>query len=144
MTKEWMVKQMKRKHVWFLCLLALAFLLTAMPAAAAELPQIAAAEVKKMIEARGTDFLVVDVQPKEVYDEGHVKGAVSFPWETELKGSGNLPKDKTLILYCDCAHEEDSIDTATQLMEKFGYKNVKLLEGGWSKWQQLGYPVDKK
>lgn len=139
-----MVKQMKRKHVWFLCLLALAFLLTAMPAAAAELPQIAAAEVKKMIEARGTDFLVVDVQPKEVYDEGHVKGAVSFPWETELKGSGNLPKDKTLILYCDCAHEEDSIDTATQLMEKFGYKNVKLLEGGWSKWQQLGYPVDKK
>lgn len=130
--------------MWLACFLALAFLLTAMPAAAADIPQIAAAEVKKMIEAKGSDFLVVDVQPKEVYDEGHVKGAVSFPWETELKSSGNLPKDKTLILYCDCAHEEDSIDTATQLMEKFGYRNVKLLEGGWSKWQQLGYPVDKK
>jgi rhodanese-related sulfurtransferase len=139
-----MVKQMKRKQGWLSCFLAFALLLTAMPAAAVDIPQIAAAEVKKMIEAKGTDFLVVDVQPKEVYDAGHVKGAVNFPWETELKDSGNLPKDRMLILYCDCAHEEDSIDTATQLMEKFGYKNVKLLEGGWSKWQQLGYPVDKK
>lgn len=139
-----MVKQMKRKYPWLLCFLALAGLLAATPVAALDIPSIAPAEVKKMIEAQRADFLVVDVQPKEVYEEGHVKGAVSFPWETELKNSGNLPKDRTLILYCDCAHEEDSIDTATQLVEKFGYKNVKLLEGGWSKWQQLGYPVDKK
>jgi rhodanese-related sulfurtransferase len=139
-----MRKDVRRLSFSVFCLIALAFLLAAVPASAADISQIAAAEVKNMIEARGTDFLVVDVQPKEVYDAGHVKGAVNFPWETELKNSGNLPKDKTLILYCDCTHEEDSTDTATQLMEKFGYTNVKLLEGGWSKWQQLGYPVDRK
>lgn len=139
-----MKSKMTLKQAGLSCFLALAFLVAAMPAVAAELQQIAPAEVKKMIEAGGTGFLIVDVQPKEVYDEGHVKGAVNFPWETELKHSGNLPKDRTLVLYCDCAHEEDSIDTATQLIEKFGYKNIKLLEGGWSKWQQLGYPVDKK
>ena len=139
-----MKREAKPNRARLSCLWALVFWLVAMPAAALDIPSISPAEVKKMIEAKGIDFLVVDVQPKEVYDEGHVKGAVSFPWETELKGPGNLPKDKTLILYCDCAHEEDSIDTATQLIEKFGYGNVKLLEGGWSRWQQLGYPVDKK
>ncbi|MCE5263398.1 MAG: rhodanese-like domain-containing protein [Deltaproteobacteria bacterium] len=139
-----MKRETKLNRTWLSCLWALVFWFMATPAAALDIPSISPAEVKKMIEAKGTDFLVVDVQPKEVYDEGHVKGAVSFPWETELKNSGNLPRDKMLILYCDCAHEEDSIDTATQLIEKFGYKNVKLLEGGWSKWQQLGYPVDKK
>lgn len=139
-----MRKDVRRLSVLFSAVLALAFILTAIPAAAVDISQIAAAEVKKMIEAKRTDFLVVDVQPKGVYDIGHVRGAVNFPWETELKDSGNLPKDKTLILYCDCAHEEDSTDTATQLMEKFGYTNVKLLEGGWSNWQKLGYPVDKK
>ena len=138
-----MKKEARYLSVLVSCLLVLTFALTAACASAGDIPQIAAAEVKKMIEAKGTDFLVVDVQPKEVYDEGHVKGAVSFPWDTELKGSGNLPKDKTLILYCDCAHEEDSTDVATQLMEKFGYTNVKLLEGGWSNWQKLGFPVDK-
>jgi rhodanese-related sulfurtransferase len=139
-----MKQETKLNRARLSCLLALIFWLVAMPAAALDILSITPAEVTKMIEAKGTDFLVVDVQPKEVYDEGHVKGAVSFPWETELKNSGNLPRDKMLILYCDCAHEEDSIDTATQLIEKFGYKNVKLLEGGWSRWQQLGCPVDKK
>jgi rhodanese-related sulfurtransferase len=113
-------------------------------AAGKEIQKISATEVKKMIEANQTDFLVVDVQPKEVYDMEHVKDAVSFPLETPLTSAGNLPMDKMLILYCACAHDEDSTDAATQLIEKFGYKNVKLLEGGWINWKKLGYPVDKE
>lgn len=124
--------------------LAAAFALAAIPALAEDIPHVAQAELKKMIEAKRTDFLVVDAQPKGVYDVGHVKGAVNFPWDSDLKSAGELPQDKTLILYCDCAHEEDATDVATQLMEKFGYSKVKLLEGGWSKWQELGYPVDRK
>jgi len=100
--------------------------------------------LKKMIESGDKTILVVDVQPKVAYDLGHVKGAVSFPWEQDLKGNGNLPRDKTLILYCDCGQEEDSTDVATQLKDKWGYTNIKLLEGSWSMWRQLGYPVEKK
>src|SRR5450756_1318751 len=95
-----MKNKMNRWSVWVSCFLAVAVILTAIPVSAADIPQTAAAEVKKMIEAKGTDFLVVDVQPKEVYDAGHVKGAVNFPWDSDLKDSGNLPKDKLLILYC--------------------------------------------
>jgi 3-mercaptopyruvate sulfurtransferase SseA len=31
-----------------------------------------------------------------------------------------------------------------QLIKKFEYTNIKILEGGWSKWLEAGYPVDKK
>jgi rhodanese-related sulfurtransferase len=133
------------KHLLLLFLGALAVVLAAAASApAGDFPQLSAEEVKKMIESNKTDFVVVDTQPKEAYDLGHVTGAVNFPWTPEIKKPKNLPKNKTLILYCDCAHEEDSIDTATQLKERFGYTNVKLLEGGWSNWQKLGYPIDKK
>ncbi|MFB3884555.1 MAG: rhodanese-like domain-containing protein [Thermodesulfobacteriota bacterium] len=109
-----------------------------------EIPRIKPEELKKLIDSKDPKILVVDTQPKGAYDVGHVKGAVSFPWAPELKSPGKLPKNKTLVLYCDCAHEEDSIDTATQLKERWGYTNLKILEGGWSKWQELKYPIDKK
>jgi rhodanese-related sulfurtransferase len=97
-----------------------------------------------MIESKKTDFLVIDVQPKGVYDIGHIKGALNFPWSDDIKSPGGLPRDKMLIFYCDCAHEEDSTSVATQMKQKFGFSNVRTLQGGWSGWQKLGYPVDKK
>ncbi len=124
--------------------LLLLFTSLAVWAAAAEFQQMEPAELKKLIESKKTDFIVLDAQPKGAYDAGHVKGAINLPWAPELKSPKNLPKNKTLIIYCDCAHEEDATDTATQLAEKWGYTNIRLLAGGWSKWQELGYPVDKK
>ena len=123
-----------------------ALILTAIlsSASAQEIPRIEPEELKKLIDSKDPNILVVDTQPKGAYDLGHVKGAINFPWAPELKSPGKLPKNKTLVLYCDCAHEEDSMDTATQLKQKWGYTNLKLLEGGWSKWQELGYPIDKK
>ena len=99
--------------------------------------------LKKLIEGSDKGILIVDVQPKGAYDVGHIKGAINFPWASDLKNSGDLPKDKTLILYCDCSHEEDSLDVATQLTEKWGFTNIKVLEGGWSNWLKLGYPMEK-
>jgi len=99
--------------------------------------------LKKLIEGSDKGILIVDVQPKGAYDVGHIKGAINFPWASDLKNAGDLPKDKTLILYCDCSHEEDSLDVATQLTEKWGFTNIKVLEGGWSNWLKLGYPMEK-
>ena len=112
-------------------------------APAAEVSQIKPDDLKSMIEKKQAGFVVVDVQPKGAYEMGHIKGAINFPWDSDIKNPGKLPKNKTLILYCDCGHEEDSTDTAQQLMTKFGYKDVKTLEGGWSGWQKLGYPAEK-
>ena len=106
-------------------------------------PTVKCEELKKMIDAKTGGFLVVSNDPQESYDEGHIPGAVSFPWAMQLKLPVNLPRDKTLILYCSCAHEEDSQDMAAKLA-KIGYRNIKVLEGGFLRWSELKYPIEKK
>ena len=60
-----------------------------------------------------------------------------------MRGPVKLPRDKTLVFYCACTHEEDSTDMAGQLAKKLGYRNIVLLAGGWLRWQELGYPAEK-
>jgi rhodanese-related sulfurtransferase len=106
-------------------------------------PGIKPQELKKMIDSKAADILVVSNDPQESYEEGHIPGAVSYPWVDTLKAPISLPRNKTLILYCSCAHEEDSSDMASKLA-RFGYHNIKLLEGGFLKWSELKYPIDKR
>ena len=144
--------------------LAGTFAMVVIPASAAEVQWIKPEELKRLIDRNDPNYLVVDVQPKGAYDLGHIKGAINFPWMMDIQSPGNLPRGKALILYCDCGHvedpadiaaqltdkagvcpsDDDATDVAEQLTSKFGYKDVKVLEGGWSRWQELGYPVDKK
>lgn len=123
-------------------ILVLTFGIISNIAVAQEISCIKADELKKMIESKA-NILIVDTQPKGAYEIGHIKGAVNFPWAMEIKDPKELPKDKLLVLYCDCGHEEDSISVATQLITKWGYSNIKVLEGGWSGWVKLGYPIEK-
>jgi rhodanese-related sulfurtransferase len=110
---------------------------------AQEFAKVKADALKQWIESGEKSILIVDVQPKGAYNLGHIKGAINFPWAADLKSPGDLPRDKTLILYCDCPNEEDSQDAANQLNEKWGYSNIKLLERGWSNWRKMGYPTEK-
>lgn len=102
---------------------------------------ISPADVKKMIDNHDTSFVLVDTQPEEAFAEGHVPGAINYPWVPQVKPPIPLPRNKTLILYCPCQHDEDSIDMYKKLSQ-FGYLNTKILEGGWYKWVALKYPVD--
>jgi rhodanese-related sulfurtransferase len=112
------------------------------PTAQAPPPQfIPPADVKKMIDNHDTSFVLVDTQPEEAFAEGHVPGAINFPWVPQVKPPISLPRNKTLIFYCPCQHDEDSIDMYKKLAQ-FGYLNTKILEGGWYKWVALRYPVE--
>ena len=106
-------------------------------------PGIKCEELKKMIDSKAVDFLVVSNDPQESFEEGHIPGAISFPWSDTLKIPVTLPRNKSLILYCSCSHEEDSSDMAAKLA-RFGYRNIKVLEGGFLKWSELKYPIEKK
>ena len=110
---------------------------------AGEIPRITPEELNKMIESKA-DIVVVDNQPKTEYNKAHIPGAVNLPWAMEIEGPVDLPRGKLLILYCGCAHEEDSASVADQLIENFGYEEIKLLRGGLSQWQKSGYPIEKK
>ena len=98
-------------------------------------------EVKKALDDKTAKFVLVDTQPAEAFAEGHIPGAINFPWVSKITPPINLPRFKELVLYCPCNHDEDSIDMAKKLRE-FGYLDTKILEGGWYKWVAMKYPVD--
>ena len=126
----------------FLAYWAILLVMVFSAASAQEVQSIKPEDLKKLIESK-SDIVVVDTQPKSAYDIGHIPGAVNFPWASQIKTPSNLPRNKLLVLYCACSHEEDASDVAEQLMKKFGYKQVKVLEGGWLRWEELGYPIVK-
>ena len=126
----------------FLAYWAILLVMVFSAASAQEVQSIKPEDLKKLIESK-SDLVVVDTQPKSAYDIGHIPGAVNFPWASQIKTPSNLPRNKLLVLYCACSHEEDSSDVAEQLVKKFGYKQVKVLEGGWLRWQELDYPIVK-
>lgn len=111
------------------------------PTAQVEVQFVKPEAVLKMITDKATDFVLVDTQPEEAYEDERIVGAVNYPWVDHVKPPVPLPRDKTLILYCACAHDEDSIDMTKKLAE-FGYLNSEVLEGGLFKWEDLKYPVE--
>src|ERR1700677_691369 len=112
---------------------------TAMAAPPAQF--IAPADIKKLMDNHDASFQLVDTQPEEAYAEGHIPGAINYPGFQQVKPPIPLPRNKMLVLYCPCNHDEDSLDMYKKLAE-FGYLNTKILEGGWYKWVALKYPVE--
>lgn len=99
------------------------------------------ADALQMMQNHDPSFVFVDTQPAEAFADGHIPGAINFPWVPQVRPPISLPRDKMLVLYCPCNHDEDSIDMYKKLAE-FGYLNTKVLEGGWYKWVALKYPVE--
>lgn len=109
-----------------------------------EIPRITTEELREKMGSGG-NIVVLDARTKAMYDKGHIKGALSFPWVLKLTQGDvrQLPRDKMIIIYCDCGPgESDSSDLAAQLIEmEF---NVKVLaDPSIRGWIKAGYPVEK-
>ena len=95
-------------------------------------------ELKKQIDARAPGIVIVDTAAPPIWEESHIPGAVNFPYSRNISAPVPLPRDKTLVIYCACNDHEDSTDVARQL-SLLGYRNVKVLKGGWFQWLELKY-----
>ena len=94
---------------------------------------------------RGAVF--IDARQQDFYThEGHIKGAVSLPFEDFDAGfarvKDRLPsKDAELVCYCSGYGCEESAEIAKLLIEH-GYRRVLVYEGGWPEWTEAGLPVE--
>ncbi len=112
---------------------------TLVAAAANPVQTIAPADVLKMTQEKSANFALVDTQPVDGYVEGHIPGAVNYPWVMQIKNFPiALPRNKMLVFYGSCPN--DTSDIVRQLAQ-FGYFNVKIMDGGWYKWLALKYPT---
>jgi len=114
-------------------------------AAQSDMPRISLKELKDMIDKKAT-VTIIDVQPKNKYDEGHIKGAISLPASKRiaLEDVWDISSDHLIVTYCDCGPgEADSADAATQLF-MFGYDVKVLADPSIRGWIAAGYPLEKK
>ena len=86
--------------------------------------------------------VVVDVGTKNEYDAGHIPGALSIPASEVAARARRLPKSKEIVLYCNCDGQELSARAAAELQRQ-GFDDVFVLEGGYQAWLDAGLPVKK-
>lgn len=108
---------------------------------AAEAPEVTHDEFKKLVESK--KGVIIDANGLDMYNSGHVPGAVSFA-KNENSFASVLPKDKAtpIVAYCGgpmCTAWKEAAKAA----EKLGYTNIKHYKGGIKGWTKAGEKVEK-
>jgi rhodanese-related sulfurtransferase len=90
--------------------------------------------------------LFIDARHNFEYNMGHIHGAINIVLkeiDTHRIRLEGIPKEKMLIVYCDGADCNSSVELAVKLME-WKFTNVKIFFGGWQEWKTNNLPVDKE
>ena len=70
--------------------------------------------------------LIIDIRDKEIYEKGHIKGAINIPMDDLEMDYSMMPKNMILVLYCESGGT--SILAAKELFD-IGYVSRALLGG---------------
>lgn len=88
--------------------------------------------------------LIADAREDWEYEESHIAGAVSLPYDMAVTDPVRLEtltdRDRPIIVYCGGGACELSIKLADELIFS-GYQRVAVFMGGFPEWVEAGYPV---
>jgi rhodanese-related sulfurtransferase len=89
---------------------------------------------------------VFDVRRPDIYDLGHIPGALNFPLddfeedEKALLSKIKITPEDEIIVYCAGVTCQDSHTFATRLVE-MGFTHVAVYAGGFAEWEEMGFDV---
>lgn len=88
------------------------------------------------------DVQLVDVRTAEEYNEGHIKNAqnIDFLGENFEEGIAKLDKSKPVYVYCKSGGRSTM---AGNRLADLGFTTIVNLDGGITKWQAKGKPVEQ-
>jgi len=99
---------------------------------------ISPAELKKLIDSGAQDLLIIDARDESEYKEGHIPTAINIPAATIASKQDVLPKDKTLVIYCNAGSRSYMAYRRLMRME---YKNLR--QALFADWKAADMPVEK-
>jgi len=107
-----------------------------------EVKTISRDELRELIASKKR-FTLVDVLPKDHYEQEHIKGAISLPLEEIGKRAKTIfkAKDELIVVYCASFECPASTQAAQKLMS-LGYTNVRDFKGGLQDYKQAGLPIE--
>jgi rhodanese-related sulfurtransferase len=85
--------------------------------------------------------LIIDVVGLDIYNLGHLPGAVNWVWAdgTLNENIPTLDKNGTYLVYC---HTDPPSTASAQALIDADIKNVYRLEGNYAAWKDAGYPIE--
>lgn len=91
------------------------------------------------------DFALVDVLPRESFEQKHIPGSVSAPLGAEdfidrVEQAVHGDKDRKVVVYCAGA-ACDAAPRAARRLEHAGFANVFDYESGLEGWEASGHRV---
>ena len=95
--------------------------------------KINANEVKKILDNKDENYILIDVREEYEYNEGHIPGSINIPLGSI--STIDYEKDKTIIVYCRSGNRSNQ---AAIKLKNMGY-NVKDM-GGIVDWT---YDIEK-
>jgi rhodanese-related sulfurtransferase len=104
--------------------------------------QISPLKLIEKLKREDNPVLMVDIRDSEKFNAGHIKGAVSSPFDDFLKqvlvdGKYDDLHHKEIVLVCDTGHMSR---VAGSILAEEGFKSVYSLRNGmrrWNNWQKL-------
>lgn len=88
----------------------------------------------------------IDARSAPEFREGRVPGAWNIPFTPAMM---RLPEEisallleQALIVYCEGGDCQSSLELAKVLHDN-GFRDIRVLTGGWEAWQQAGLPEER-
>jgi rhodanese-related sulfurtransferase len=103
--------------------------------------RIAPRELKDRLDL-GEPVYIVDLRHPLLIgpERDSLPGAVHFTPDEVIARKHLIPKDRQVVLFCDCPGEASAAQVARAL-QNGGLQNALPLEGGFDGWKLAGYPV---
>jgi rhodanese-related sulfurtransferase len=90
---------------------------------------------------KGRKLTAIDLRSAEEFRRGHLPGARSLPIGELTTRFAEVPRTDLVILYCDCPRSE--VEVAYWFLRQRQYRNLTVLDQGFSAWVQGGHPVER-
>ena len=84
-------------------------------------------------------ILIIDTRQKEEFTKGHVPGAINIPVSDLEKRNREVSMRKKIYVY---GTEKFSSFTAGVMFYDLGFFNVETINGGFTAWEEYGYPIE--
>jgi molybdopterin/thiamine biosynthesis adenylyltransferase/rhodanese-related sulfurtransferase len=105
-----------------------------------EIREVSIEDVKRLLDAR-SPVKLVDVREADEYAGGRLPGALHLPRGfLELRIEDKASRDEELVLYCAGGTRSA---LAARTLQHMGYTRVASLTGGFNRWSDAHYPVEK-
>jgi len=105
-------------------------------------PNFMSADQLKAKLTRNEPVTIIDVRDTNSYlNNNKIKGSIyvklrRLSYRLTMPPLKDAPRDREVVTYCACPHDEASI-RAAQILADAGFKRVHVLQGGWQMWRKV-------